>query len=103
MLSVINGIAALCFSIGTGLLGLSVDIQKDLLLASEVPANAETLRDLVRPALLWGAGIFYFLGVVTFFWRRATLDIIKKEVADNMPRRKGWLICLWPPGIHRMD
>lgn len=102
MLSVINGIAAACFALGTGLFGLSVDIQKDLLFATELPASATELRDTVRPLLFWLGAVFYAFGAIALVWRHNTLSIIKREAsADQKVAQKGFLVRFWPPSITR--
>lgn len=99
MLSIINGIAGACFSIGTGLIGLSVDVQQ-VLQGQTVTLNS--VAHSARPLFVWGGVIFYALGLLAVLWRHNTLEIIKRETGEQ-EEAKGWGIRLWPPKLWRIN
>ena len=79
-LTMINIAAVVLFSLGTGLLAFGIDLHKDILLTGKnLPEAALPLQDVVRPLAFIGAGIFYVLGIVSWFLRGGFLRTIKKE------------------------
>jgi hypothetical protein len=101
MLSVINGLAAVCASIATGLLGLCIGIQQEVMFSAELPESGAALRDFARPILFWSAMAFYGFALITLVWRYNTLHIIKREAGDGNSL-KGWGFKFWPPRIWRL-
>jgi hypothetical protein len=67
------------FSIATGLMAFSFDLQKDILLAEPLPDKAQVLDTVVQPAAFLGSLVLYGLGALTWFLRGGFLKTIKKE------------------------
>ena len=61
-LATIGIISVVCFSFAAGLLGVSIDIQKDLALAIDVPEAARGYWGAIRTATLIGSVVFAVFG-----------------------------------------
>jgi hypothetical protein len=71
------------FSFGSALLAFYLDVFKDTVLATEVPAEAQAVIGYVQPVLLFlGAGFWIFAGVL-LWWRRNMVKLIKDESAKG--------------------
>lgn len=77
-LTAINLFMAFAWAVGSAFLGMGVDLHKDLLLAENIPAKAEVLKDMPT-ALFIGAAIFYIAGTIAFFVRGSFINTIRKE------------------------
>jgi hypothetical protein len=78
-LTAINVAVTALFSIATGLMAFSFDLQKDILLAEPLPDKAQVLDTVVQPAAFLGSLVLYGLGALTWFLRGGFLKTIKKE------------------------
>lgn len=71
------------FSFGSALLAFYLDIFKDTVLATEVPAQAQTVIGYVQP-VLFGLGLgFWILAAVLMYWRRNMVKLIRDESAQG--------------------
>lgn len=81
-LTAINlGIATL-FSVGSAMLGMGMDLHKDLLLATDLPPKAEILKP-TSTILFLGCALFYIVGFIAVWMRRGFIETIKKESSLN--------------------
>lgn len=74
-----NLAVTICFGIGSGLLGLGIDIFKDTTLADSVPPNANVVVNTVQPILFIFGIVFWLAAAALWFWRRDMLSLIRKE------------------------
>lgn len=84
-ITLVNGIATVCFSLGTGCLAMWMDIHKDLMLAgAQLTEGAVVLRDLAKPVLVWGGILFWLAGAGLLLFRRNFISVVERE---SRPRR----------------
>jgi hypothetical protein len=81
-LTAINLGIAVLFSIGSAMLGMALDLHKDILLVDPVPAKAAILVSHVQPGLWIGAAFFYVTGAVAMYLRGGFIKTIKKETVE---------------------
>ena len=76
--------SVVCFSFAAGLLGVAIDIQKDLAIAIDVPAAARGFWDAIRIAAFIGALVFaIFGGILIYRGRTRVADIKKNTIFDQ--------------------
>lgn len=78
-LATIGIISVVCFSLAAGLLGIAIDIQKDLALAIDVPAAARGFWSAIRTSTFIGSGIFAVFGGFLLLRGHARVTDIKKS------------------------
>ena len=78
-ISLANGLAVFCFSMGSAFLTFGVDVAKDIALSPEVPQAAIFLDSVMKPASFVVSVAFFAGGVWALFWRRGMLRMIRTE------------------------
>jgi len=79
ILSLANGLMTIFFSLGSGFVGIALDITKDVMLSPELAKTGEALAEIVRPACVILAVVFFACGLWAFMQRQSTIALIKKE------------------------
>lgn len=69
----------ICVGIGSALVAFGVDVFKDSVLATEIPAAANVLIDSIQPICLYLGAAFYVAAAFLLWWRRSMIDTIKEE------------------------
>lgn len=72
-------LATICFSVGAGLFGFALDVEKDLSLATEVTESVQTFWTTIRTGSFTLSAILFICGTL-FVWKRHNkVSEIKQE------------------------
>ena len=68
-----------CVGIGSAFFAFGLDVFKDSLLASDIPASALVLTQYVQPMCLVMGVAFYLVAGLLYFWRKDMIGLIRRE------------------------
>ena len=81
-LSVLSGLTTLFFGLATTCCGIAIGIYTSFVndAPGQVSPAAQLLHNTGEPAFFCGGGIFFFASIVSIFFSRSTLRLIKGEM-----------------------